>query len=461
MTRVLEYCRVSSARRLASALGAFALAVIAASAQIAPSVVGWGDNSYGECNPPLLPQGVVYVELAAGFDHALALRSDGKVVAWGSNSGGQATVPQLPAGLLYQDVAAGSDHSMVRRSDGAVLAFGWNNKGQCNVPSLPPGVAYVEIAGGGWHSLARRSDGAVVAWGWNDYGQCDVPVLPPGVSYVQLTAGGAHSAALCSDGSIVAWGSNLLGQCDVPVLPPGVTFVSVAAGSHTIAMRSDGRIVAWGDNYWGQCSVPVPPPGLKYVHAGGAFDQSFGLRSDGSAVVWGENLHGQCNVPKVTSGLSFGQLATGGAFALARLDPTVSLDAPVERNGLPDLEVRGIAHDYLVHPDHTCTVRFYVLVQNTGTATCGSFFVGLKSNGPEWIPPSIPTTAGKWTGLGGSSYIGPGQAKVVTVYGPGYVGPPILKGTQMQLTAYADMYDAVEESSEGDNSLDKTITIGG
>ena len=47
------------------------------------------------------------------------------------------------------------------------------------------------------------------------------------------------------------------------------------------------------------------------------------------------------------------------------------------------------------------------------------------------------------------------------VYGPGYVGPPILKGTQMQLTAHADMYDAVEESSESDNAVDKTITIGG
>jgi hypothetical protein len=166
-------------------------------------------------------------------------------------------------------------------------------------------------------------------------------------------------------------------------------------------------------------------------------------------------------VPGLNKGFSYVELATGGAFMLARLDPTVSIDAPVDQQGLPDLEVRGITHDYVLHPDQTCTVRFYVLVQNSGTATCGGFLVGLRSNGQEWVPPSIPTRTGNWTGLGASSYISPGKTKVVVVYGPGYVGPPILKGTQMQLTAYADMYDAVEESDEGDNALDKTITIGG
>jgi hypothetical protein len=30
----------------------------------------------------------------------------------------------------------------------------------------------------------------------------------------------------------------------------------------------------------------------------------------------------------------------------------------------------------------------------------------------------------------------------------------------MQLSAYADMYDAVGESTESDNALDKTIAIG-
>ena len=43
---------------------------------------------------------------------------------------GHSTFPALPAGLKYVEVAGGYEHSVARRSDGSVVAFGRNQFGQ-------------------------------------------------------------------------------------------------------------------------------------------------------------------------------------------------------------------------------------------------------------------------------------------------------------------------------------------
>ncbi len=63
------------------------------------TVVGWGSNASGQAIPPVGLTDVTAI--AAGRQHALALRSDGTVVGWGSDDSGEATPP---TGLT--DVAA-------------------------------------------------------------------------------------------------------------------------------------------------------------------------------------------------------------------------------------------------------------------------------------------------------------------------------------------------------------------
>ena len=46
------------------------------------SLVGWGDNGYGQTN---VPAGNDFVAIAAGDYHSLALKSDGSLVGWGDN----------------------------------------------------------------------------------------------------------------------------------------------------------------------------------------------------------------------------------------------------------------------------------------------------------------------------------------------------------------------------------------
>ena len=54
----------------------------------AGSIVGWGDNEYGQATPP---SGNDYVAIAGGGDHSLALKADGSIVGWGRDDHGQGT----------------------------------------------------------------------------------------------------------------------------------------------------------------------------------------------------------------------------------------------------------------------------------------------------------------------------------------------------------------------------------
>jgi Regulator of chromosome condensation (RCC1) repeat len=288
--------------------------VILAGIARSQSVIAWGSNSFGQCNVPALPVGLTYVEVAAGYGHTVARRSDGSVVAWGTNFDGQCNVPVLPVGLTYVEVAAGPYHTVARRSDGSVVAWGYNYSGECNVPALPPGITYVEIAAGSGHTVARRSDGSV----WDSFLQYSAPILPPGLTYVEIAAG-SHAVARRSDGAVFAWGENSSGQCNVLALPPGLTYVGIAAGfSHTVARRSNGSGIAWGWNAHGQCNVPPLPSGLTYVEIGAGDLHTVARRSDGSVLAWGDNSSGQCSVPALPSGMIYVEIAGGGAHTVAR-----------------------------------------------------------------------------------------------------------------------------------------------
>ena len=128
--------------RLATLLAVLLLAG-PASAQTGGTVVGWGRNAEGQTTPPSGLSGVV--DVAAGYYHSLALRSDGTVVAWGHNNRGQAA---LPSGLSdVVDVAAGSRHSLALKSDGTVVGWGDNFYGETTIPS-----------GLSWRRRRRRSE---------------------------------------------------------------------------------------------------------------------------------------------------------------------------------------------------------------------------------------------------------------------------------------------------------------
>ncbi|MEO7100812.1 MAG: putative Ig domain-containing protein [Luteolibacter sp.] len=258
----------------------------AASQPTGTLLVAWGNNEKGQT---IEPSGLGdVVNLAAGWQHSLALRTDRTVIAWGRNDEGQTAVP---AGLSdVVQIAAGDIHSMALRSDGTVAAWGGNTEGQT---TLPQGLAdVIAISAGSCHSLALKRDGTVVAWGLNQSGQTSVPAGLTGV--VAIAAGGFHSLALKSDGTVVAWGSNWGGAATIPEDLQRV--VAIAAGAyHNLALKNDGTVVVWGDSSSGQ---GFPAEGLKDVdQIAVGWIHSAVLKNDGTVVAWGMNNHGQTTAP--------------------------------------------------------------------------------------------------------------------------------------------------------------------
>ncbi|GDY22066.1 hypothetical protein LBMAG56_34130 [Verrucomicrobiota bacterium] len=255
-------------------------------------VTAWGTFVSSEGN---IPAGLSATAIAAGFNHGLAVQSDGTVVAWGQNSDGQTTVPAGLSGV--SGVAAGQNFSVALKSDGTVAGWGLNDRGQLNLPvGLTDAMA---IKAGLYHGLALQRGGTVVAWGGNAYGQATVPAGLSGV--VAIAAGGLHNLALKSDGTVVAWGFNGTLAASVPA---GLgTVVAVAASFyHSVALKDDGTVVAWGLNLNGQTTVPAGLTRVVAIAAG--ISHSAALKSDGAVVEWGRNVPGEVSLPASLRGVT-------------------------------------------------------------------------------------------------------------------------------------------------------------
>merc|ERR1712232_187743 len=175
-------------------------------------------------------------KVVAGGQHSLLLKSDGTVVACGDNTYGQCNIPVLDEGLTYSQVAAGRRHSLLLTSDGTVAACGENNQGQCNILVLDEGLTYSQVAASGDYSLLLKSDGTVAACGKNTDGQCNIPVLDEGLTYSQVAAGVYHSLLLTSDGTVAACGANFHGQCNIPKLKTWTEWLTLSsAGNKYVA----------------------------------------------------------------------------------------------------------------------------------------------------------------------------------------------------------------------------------
>jgi alpha-tubulin suppressor-like RCC1 family protein len=190
----------------------------AAGVSLPGAVVAWGYNGEGGLGngttanswTPVQVKGVGGVGLltgvlavSAGYEHSLALLSNGTVAAWGDDEWGQlgngtttlaSSTPTLVLGVSgtgvlssVKAIAAGELHSLALLSNGTVVAWGHNSAGELgngtmtaysSTPVPVKGVGgsgvlsgVVAIAAGAQDSLALLSNGTVVAWGANEYGQ--------------------------------------------------------------------------------------------------------------------------------------------------------------------------------------------------------------------------------------------------------------------------------------------------
>jgi hypothetical protein len=229
-------------------------------------LVAWGSNTFGQITIP--PTATNVVAVAAGWNHNLALRSDGTVVAWGENTDGQCDVPLNLTDVV--EISAAVKHSLALKSDGRVSAWGF--------AFSPPLTDAVSIRAINYNSLALRIAGTVVMWG--TAASSYVP-FGPWTNVVGLGDDDFQGVVLTADGS--AWidssGPRIVGN--VAALASG--FPRMIAG-----VRVDG--IPIGDFGF--------PAGFKAMAVASAADGTFGaISGDSSVAVWGSSTFLRTNMP--------------------------------------------------------------------------------------------------------------------------------------------------------------------
>lgn len=162
------------------------------------SVQACGGSSPEWCQPgpALVAGGHKYVQIAAAFDHACAVRTDGTVDCWGRN-------PGTPIGeWLYSGCGNASDCVMTPTT-----------------VTLP--ASAVRVTMGADHACALLTTGAAYCWGDNSFGQLGRPgaasltpvAVQGGFSFATISAGVAHTCGVeLGTGLIGCWGANDFGQ---------------------------------------------------------------------------------------------------------------------------------------------------------------------------------------------------------------------------------------------------------
>jgi len=319
----------------------------------------WANPIYAQDNT-----GVKFIQIAAGEDHTIALKSDGSVWAWGDNSNGQLgdgtkanSMEPVMLGTISDvtAISANDDISMALKKDGTVWAWGYNEYGRLGngteIDSLKPtqvsGLTNVTaISAGGTHCLALKQDGTVWAWGRNFYGQLgnssnknsSVPVKAAGLSKITaISAGEKHSMALASDGTIWVWGDNDygelgLGSTDGKSIPTQLTnldnVIFISAGNiFSAAVKKDGTLWTWGYNGYGQLGNGTEKDSLRpvrvssvsnVVKAATGKNHMLAMTSDGTIWACGYNNYGQLGngtkdksaVPVQSSGITGAEFIT-------------------------------------------------------------------------------------------------------------------------------------------------------
>jgi alpha-tubulin suppressor-like RCC1 family protein len=273
----------------------------------------FGDNFYGQLGngtntysttpiPVTMPAGVTFKAVTAGAFHSVALDTSGNAWAWGSNGEGELgigtldnsaipTAVVMPPGVTFVAISAGFQDTLALDNLGRAWAWGDNNQGELgnglisgNAPNLvpepvtmPAGVFFKAIAAGAYHSVALDTSGNAWAWGFNFDGElgngttnqagacfCN-PVpgavnMPAGVTFSAIGAGAYFGVGLDTTGKAWTWGYNQDGELGngnttsstIPTavsMPPGVTFSAIAPGDcgyFSVALDSTGKAWAWG-----------------------------------------------------------------------------------------------------------------------------------------------------------------------------------------------------------------------
>jgi alpha-tubulin suppressor-like RCC1 family protein len=345
-----------------------------------------GDNTTSTRSSPVTTAGggTNWRQVAGGYNHTAAIKTDGTLWTCGYNYNGQlgdnttstrsSPVTTVAGGTNWRQVAGGGSHAAAIKTDGTLWTWGYNVFGHLGDNTTSSRLSPVTTAGGGtnWrqvacgyhHTAAVKTDGTLWTWGYNVFGHLGdnttssrlspVTTAGGGTNWRQVACGYHHTAAVKTDGTLWTWGVNNYGQLGdntltdrsspVTTVAGGTNWKQVAGGFyHTAAVKTDGTLWTWGRNNNGQLgdnttstrSSPVTTVagGTNWRQVAGGGSRTAAIKTDGTLWTWGRNNYGQLGdntltdrsspVTTVAGGTNWKQVASGSDHTAAITDLTI------------------------------------------------------------------------------------------------------------------------------------------
>ena len=235
-----------------------------------------GDNTQSTRSTPVTTSagGTNWKQVACGFSHTAAIKTDGTLWTWGFNNFGAlgnntasqrlTPVTTFAGETNWKQVSCGYRFTAAIKTDGTLWTWGDNGQGrlgdntttQRNTPvtTFSGGTNWKQVACGFNFTAAIKTDGTLWSWGVNTFGQLGnnnstSPICTPvttfagGTNWKQVSGGRDHTAAIKTDGTLWTWGANgsrqlgdntaITRSTPVTTSAGGTNWKQVAGGSNT------------------------------------------------------------------------------------------------------------------------------------------------------------------------------------------------------------------------------------
>ncbi|MCW2753819.1 MAG: Alpha-tubulin suppressor [Marmoricola sp.] len=251
--------------------------------------------------PALVPGGLAFAAISAGFTNSCGVTTTGALYCWGQNTfgqlgtgGGDVTAPtRVGSDSSWTSVSSGYTNSCGIQAPGRLYCWGSNFRGQLGLGNhtdeatptqVGPASDWTGISVGNGYTCGIRAAGTIWCWGPSTNGQLGngsevnssaTDELSPSqvglaTTWTSLRAGGGQTCATNTGAEIWCWGANGNGQIGdgtqtgatdnnrtTPVkVGTDTDWASVASGNqHTCAAKTSGAIWCWGSNAKGKLGI--------------------------------------------------------------------------------------------------------------------------------------------------------------------------------------------------------------
>ena len=252
---------------------------------------------------------------AAGYDHAIAITTEGKVIGWGEydcaqygtggSLSGTSQVIDMPDELIngtidvdnVAQLVCGYQVTAIVMKDGSVYVWGNYKAGASNIRQLRNRTDVAQVEFTGTKVIARLTDGTL--WLGNaadSFGTLEIDNGDGTHSFVaiedyignrkvvDIATTKSGIAVLLEDGDLVVSGNITTSNTRVerPVLSEEEKILQIAGGAkHLSILTSAGRVYSFGDNALKQSNAPTKQVDTDGKLFAGAF-QSYMVGSDNS-----------------------------------------------------------------------------------------------------------------------------------------------------------------------------------